>query len=555
MIRRSISLVLLLLTWINSTGQTTIGLIDRQPDSEDGYVLFAPSSSDTTYLIDKCGRKVHQWVSTYAPGQSVYLLPDGTLVRTGRVNNSVFTAGGTGGIIERYDWNGQLLWSFAVSSATECQHHDIFPMSNGHILVLAWDLKTRAEAIAAGRDPSRLGNALWSEKIIELEPVGMSGANIVWEWNVWDHLVQSFDATKPDYGIPSQHPQLINLNFTSGAVTNADWLHCNALDYNEELDQIMISNHNFCELWIIDHGTTVQEAAGHSGGQYGKGGDLLYRWGNPQAYGRGTSADKKFFGQHNTQWIRNGLTDAGNILVFNNGLNRPGGSFSTVEILSPEIDSAGNYPVPATTGFGPDSAYWKYSAPVPTDFYSPNISGAQRLSSGNTLVCSGSDGEFFEITPAGAAVWKYISPTTQGGVLMSQGANPAMNSVFRCTQYSATYDAFSGQSLVPGNPVEANPLPNGCDMSTSVSETSSADFQLSLDGYRRALVLHWRKPSATASIFMHDMQGRNVSAWNAVTNHEEETILPLPDIIRSGCYIVEVHSSHTSGYRRVFLSY
>ncbi|MGC8644373.1 MAG: hypothetical protein ACP5XB_31305, partial [Isosphaeraceae bacterium] len=60
-----------------------------------------------------------------------------------------------------------------------------------------------------------------------------------------------------------------------------------------ELDQILLSVHSFSEIWIIDHGTTTAEAATHKGGRSGKGGDLLYRWGNPQAYRAGTAADQQ----------------------------------------------------------------------------------------------------------------------------------------------------------------------------------------------------------------------------------------------------------------------
>src|SRR5690606_15913622 len=105
----------------------------------------------------------------------------------------------------------------------------------------------------------------------------------------------------------------------------------NAIDYNPQLDQIMISTREFSELWIIDHSTTTAEAAGHTGGRSGKGGDILYRYGNPAAYNRGTRADQKFFYQHDAQWIEPGLPGAGNILVFNNGWNRvDGSSFSSV---------------------------------------------------------------------------------------------------------------------------------------------------------------------------------------------------------------------------------
>lgn len=58
----------------------------------------------------------------------------------------------------------------------------------------------------------------------------------------------------------------------------------NGIDYNPVLDQIALSTHNLNEWYIIDHSTTTAEAATSSGGNSGKGGDLLYRWGNPAAY-------------------------------------------------------------------------------------------------------------------------------------------------------------------------------------------------------------------------------------------------------------------------------
>ena len=67
----------------------------------------------------------------------------------------------------------------------------------------------------------------------------------------------------------------------------------------------------FSEFWIIDHGTTTAQAAGHTGGRRGRGGDLLYRWGNPRAYRAGTKADRKLFAQHNAHWIPKGLPGAG----------------------------------------------------------------------------------------------------------------------------------------------------------------------------------------------------------------------------------------------------
>ncbi len=55
----------------------------------------------------------------------------------------------------------------------------------------------------------------------------------------------------------------------------------NSLDYNEGLDVVVISFFFSNEIALIDHGTSSVDAAGSTGGRYGFGGDLLYRFGNP----------------------------------------------------------------------------------------------------------------------------------------------------------------------------------------------------------------------------------------------------------------------------------
>src|SRR5436190_22051875 len=111
MIKKYIFLILISSCALDSGAQQTVGLFTQDPGSLDGYVLFSPIVSNNTYLIDKCGYLVHTWTSTHHPGQSVYLNEDGTLLRPGSTNNSVFTSGGNGGIIERFSWNSSLLWS------------------------------------------------------------------------------------------------------------------------------------------------------------------------------------------------------------------------------------------------------------------------------------------------------------------------------------------------------------------------------------------------------------------------------------------------------------
>ena len=151
------------------------------------------------------------------------------------------------------------------------------------------------------------------DHIIEVQPTGQTSGDIIWEWHAWDHLIQNYDSSKANYGVVGDHPELIDINFGEFYLSTDDWMHTNSIDYNPQFDQILISVHNFDEIWVIDHSTTTEEAAGHSGGNSGKGGDLLYRWGNPESYDAGTASDQKLFGQHDTQWIKPDYPGAGHI--------------------------------------------------------------------------------------------------------------------------------------------------------------------------------------------------------------------------------------------------
>ncbi len=191
---------------------------------------------------------------------------------------------------------------------------------------------------------------------------------------------------------------------------NPDWTHFNSVAYNAELDQLVVSVHNFSEIWIIDHSTTTAEAASHKGGKQGVGGDLLYRWGNPRAYRSGTNVDQRLFAQHNASWIPKGLKGAGHLLVFNNGARRPDGTYSSVDEIELPVDSQGHYTRQTSLPFGPDKPIWSYIAPNKSEFFAMLISGAQRLPNGNTLVCSGPDGTVFEVAGENEVVWKYVNP-------------------------------------------------------------------------------------------------------------------------------------------------
>ena len=236
------------------------------------------------------------------------------------------------------------MWDFIYTNEEYHIHHDFTVMPNGHILAIAYETMSYAKALTLGRKKEMIPKSgPWLEKIIEIEPEGKTGGKIVWEWHLYDHLIQNFDAKKANYGKPEDHPELLDFNVgyplspampqgvldslkaagvmhRNATVDNleADIYHFNAIKYNPELDQVVFSSPNLSEIFIIDHSTTTQEAASHKGGRSGKGGDFLYRWGNPKNYGRGDSTNRQLFGQHDVRWIEKGMPGAGDLTVFNN---------------------------------------------------------------------------------------------------------------------------------------------------------------------------------------------------------------------------------------------
>lgn len=456
-------------------GQHTVGLTQYSPAVGDGYVLFAPLSSTVTFLIDRCGRKVRTWNSGYPPGVAAVLEPDGSLLRSAAVPNAEFyVGGGRGGRLERFDWNGSLIWSYTISNDSLCLHHDFTLLPNGNILAIAWERHDSLDAVLHGKYPSETLHAIWSERLVELEPVGTDSAIVVWQWRLWDHLVQHIDATLPSFGPPGDHPELVNINMGPTVPGNEDWVHFNSISYNAELDQIMVSVHNLNEFWIIDHGTTSAEAAGHTGGARGHGGDLLYRWGNPSIYDQGYPSDQRLFGQHHATWIQPGFPYAGNILVFNNGAGRPQGNYTSLDIVAPPKDPQGNYMLQPGHAFGPYQALESITAPVPTDLFSSYIGGVFPTENGY-LVTNGPSGEFLQFDTNDSIIWRYRNPVNATGP-MTQGDQPLNNSVFRAVYYPADFAGFVGRDMTPGVELELQPTLSLC-LTQDIAELGARGIQ------------------------------------------------------------------------------
>jgi Ca2+-binding EF-hand superfamily protein len=395
--------------------------------SSASYTLIQQLGSQTTDLVDMDGRVVHSWKRKHGLAGGARLLPNGDLIRTGKLDGGAFTASlpAIGGVVERLDWDGKVLWSFVHSYPRKTLHHDVAMLPNGNLLLIGVEMEGRDEALAAGRDPAQMrDDTLWSDYLIEVSPMGPSEGKIVWEWHAWDHLIQDHDAAKRNHGVVSAHPELIDLNFTQTPPVAHDWSRIDAVAYNADFDQIMLTVRNFGEIWILDHGTSAAEAAGHSGGKRGHGGDLLYRWGNPQTYHHGKAADQKLFGPHDAHWIPAGLPGAGNVLIFNNGDGRRDGTYSSVDEIQLPVSRDGTYPSFGDGAYGPEGTVWRYVADPKSIFYSQFFSGAQRLANGNTLICSGMERKVFEVEKSGRTVWSHRLPARSVAAPMPVVAYP-----------------------------------------------------------------------------------------------------------------------------------
>jgi hypothetical protein len=210
-------------------------------DVYEGYVLFTPGGGGnaTSYLKDTNGSTYNSWTHSTGAASMPYLFQgdepgfENTLLYYPcKVNSPTMESGGVGGKVEIYNWEGDLLWSHEVSDQIYQHHHDIDVLPNGNIILIAWERKYQDEWSPYGRTSVNNSlNQMWSTAIFEVEPNLVTGeATVVWEWHLWDHLVQEFDPSKPNYGIVANHPELLDINFYKGN-GKKDWLPVPIMDF------------------------------------------------------------------------------------------------------------------------------------------------------------------------------------------------------------------------------------------------------------------------------------------------------------------------------------
>jgi hypothetical protein len=414
------------------------GLLTHEEGAYDGYTLVATRGHNSTFLINNDGYVVHEWRHEKLTSLIAYLLPNGNLLHTVAYRDEE-----PGDIVQELTWDGEVVWEYVTDRSVQRIHHDVERLPNGNTLVTVWEKKDEAEYIEAGRDPDSVPEkVMWVDAIHEIKPKGKTDGELVWRWSVWDHLVQDYDPNKSNYGIPSEHPDRIDLNqYRNRSSKLADWLHINSVSYIADRDELILSIHALSEMWVVSKKT----------------GNVLYRWGNPQRYGKGSEKDRKLFNQHDPHVIADGLRGAGNILIFNNetGIRDVKERYSSVIEIKPPLDDAGKWPLPNEDGFPACDIKWVYAGKPDARFYSSAVSNAQRLKNGNTLITAGVDGLIFEIDAQGELVWEYVNPIKGEGDRLRKlekwrkGPPPGENLIFRAYKYSPDYPAFSGKDLSP----------------------------------------------------------------------------------------------------------
>jgi hypothetical protein len=552
--------------------------------AQNGYTLFAASGK--SYLIDMEGYIVKQWNI----GTNPRLLDNGNILDATKSDPSGF------GGFQELDWNGNSVWTYTEKRSNYFPHHDWTRIYNKKLkayttLYIANKNVPRDSVLAAGANPaSGSYNDVQMDAIVEVDSTG----TVVWEWWFFNHIIQDFDATKPNYvgtgKTVANYPNKININMT-GNPLKSDWLHCNSIDYNDSLGQI-VTNSVQGEFYIIDHDNTFIEGnpAGSIALAASSAGDFLYRFGDPGRYNQGTSpttsstGNKQIGGSHDVHWIRPGLPGAGNIQIFNNGeylVERVSQSY--IFEVNPYYNSSkvntGAYVNPPAAGYYTwtypnkdamkanksisNQVVWIYASKNDQNFYSTIGGSEQRLPNGNTLICSDTQGHLFEVTAGDTAiVWEYINPVTKDGIkTVITDQYPMYNSVFRAYRYTSDHPALKGRTLSRTKTITGK-TPQYFKPSDLLTGAGSSETTMPQE-----LVLHQNYPNpfnpSTAISFalprtdyttleVYNLLGQRVAViYSGLLSAGEHTIQWQPKDLPSGMYLYRLQSGSLQQVRKL----
>jgi len=544
-LRPKVYYIVFFLCFAISVNSQTIGTLTNDYHASEDLILFSPILSQESYLVDKCGYIYNQWSSQFLPGLASYLDKEGNLIRTGEVQNAIFnSSSGLGGVLESYDWSGNLNFQIGLSNDNWVSHHDIEILENGNIMVTLRELLSKDHVIALGRDSSFVNDkGFYNEIIMEIKVTGFDTYDVVWSWSAIEHIIQDFDPSLPNYGDPANHPERLDINggpYTSNVAV--DWLHINCIDYNPVLDQVLLSCHSISEIIIIDRSTTTLSAQSSTGGNANKGGDLLFRWGNPNNY-VSTPAQQTLFGQHDANWILKDGVPTDEILLFNNSNKVNGMPFSNVlELKLDRVDF--NYDFESTQLQQKDDIIWEYTSIDSFDFYARFMSGAIKLTNGNRLITEATKGRAIEVDDDGEIVWEYINPVNFNGP-MSQFDMPIGNTIFKTASYPLDFFNADVPIVSTMTKIELDPVDN-CEIVSATTGLLQEQLEVEILYH-----LDYLKITAPSCIDCHyqiiDLNGRVLDANIFSRQIQLSTLDRDPQL-----YVLHIYDDHGMSSQMVF---
>jgi hypothetical protein len=406
---------------------TTIYRPDR---TWNGYTVLSPLGTQAAIVIDMNGHIVKQWDGYInSAGGPARVFPGGVVVGAAGANPprqeslELVERDFNGNVLWRFDHNEQIQMRDGQTKETKTiwalrQHHDWqredFPagyyspgvsprVDGGNTLILTHTNHVQPKVAATAM--------LEDDRIIEVSWEG----KIVWEWVASDH-VDEFHFDKDARGV------IASASGSNAARGSFDWMHINSATY-------VGPNHWFDEgdKRFAPNNVIISSRESSFVAVIARDGSVVWQMGPDFSASPELRAIRQIIGQHHAHFIPKGLPGAGDLLVFDNG--GPSGYGKPSPIA---LNGQGIYARPTSRVLEIDPVslklIWSYTSPT---FFATNISGAQRLPNGNTLVTEGPGGRLFEVTQDGAIVWEYVFP------IFTTAARPT-NSVYR--GYRLPYD-------------------------------------------------------------------------------------------------------------------
>jgi outer membrane protein assembly factor BamB len=380
------------------------GTTTYQPDKAwNGFTVLSPLGTRAVIVIDMNGRVVKRWDGfDLVSGGPARVLPGGVVVAP---QGDAMPQHLEASALVAEDFDGKVLWRFERGEPVQRdgklqwsarQHHDWqladFP-SGAFSPGKAPTLKGSAMLLlthARRSDPAIADVALDDDKLIELDPAG----RVVWSWQAGDHVAE--------FGLTTAARAAIR---RLARRDGFDWFHMNSAAWLGPNKWFEAGDERFNPRNVIVSSRQASVIA-----IVARDGRVVWRLGPDSTESPEAKAIGQIIGQHAVTMIPKGLPGAGNLLVFDNGGSAGYGDPSPI---SPNGDAIYQRAGSRVLEIDPTTSkvVWSYSS---ANFYSFNISSAQRLPNGDTLITEGTQGRVFEVTPAKDIVWEYVAPPGEG---------------------------------------------------------------------------------------------------------------------------------------------